>query len=135
MPKKDLADYKRKYDMYRHHAWAGGILLSVILAIRAFLEISDFTYIPDIIILPIGVILILYVLMSISFTYRYRSGLALKVEQKVIQVKTTSDDIKKEKIHAEIEKERSKLEKKKAKGEIKKQKKKNKKKEMGKTFK
>jgi hypothetical protein len=127
MPKKDLAEYKRKYDMYRHHAWAGGILLSVLLAIRALLEISNVSDIPDFIILPIGVILVVYVLISIFFTYKYRSGLTVQQEQKVIQFKTTSEDIEKEKIHAEVEKERLKVEKKKAKAEAKRKKKSNKK--------
>jgi len=124
MPKKDLAGYKRKYDMYRHHAWAGGILLSVLLAVRALLEISEFSNIPDFIILPVGVILVIYILISIFFTYKYRSGLTVTQEQKIIQVKTSSDDLEKEKIRADVEKERSKLEKKKAKSEAKKQKKK-----------
>jgi len=124
MPKKDLAGYKRKYDMYRHHAWAGGILLSVLLAVRALLEISGFSNIPDFIILPVGVILVIYILISIFFTYKYRSGLTVTQEQKIIQVKTSSDDLEKEKIRADVEKERSKLEKKKAKSEAKKQKKK-----------
>lgn len=124
MPKKDLIEYKRKYDMYRHHAWAGAILLSVLMAIRALLEILNVSNIPDFIILPIGIILVVYILISIFFTYKYRSGLTIQQEQKIIQVKTTSDDIEKEKIFAKIEKEKLKLEKKKTKAEIKKNKRK-----------
>lgn len=114
MLKKDLIEYKRKYDMYRHHAWAGGILLSLLMIIRALLEILNISNIPDLIILPIGVILIVYVLISIFFTYRYLSGLNVQQEQKILQVKTISN---------EVEKDKLKLEKKKIKAEIKKKKK------------
>ncbi len=120
MLKKDLAEYKRKYDMYRHHAWAGGILLSVLMSIRVLLDILGVSNIPDFIIFPIGIILVFYVLISIFFTYKYRSGLTVQQGEKIIQVKTTSDDVKREKIHAKVEKEKLKLEKKKAKAEVKK---------------
>ncbi|KAA0005457.1 MAG: hypothetical protein DRM98_04240 [Thermoplasmata archaeon] len=117
--KKDLTLYQRKYDLYRHHAWAGSILLSVLLAIRVFLQITGFKDIPDIIILPLGVILVIYILVSLGFTYKYRSGLI--VEQKIVQkIETPEEAFKKQKISAKIEKERLKLEKKKAKAEVKK---------------
>ena len=116
MQKKDLIEYKRKYDTYRHHAWAGGILLSLLMVIRVLLEILNISNIPDLIILPIGVILIVYVLISIFFTYRYLSGLNFQQEQQIIQVKTISN---------EVEKDKLKLEKKKVKAEFKKQKKMN----------
>lgn len=120
MLKKDLVEYKRKYDMYRHHAWAGGILLSVLMSIRVLLEILGVSNIPDFIIFPIGLILVFYVLISIFFTYKYRSGLTVQQDEKIIRVKTTSDDVEKEKIHAKVEKEKLKLEKKKIKAEVKK---------------
>jgi hypothetical protein len=34
MKKIDLEEYNRKYNVFRHHAWAGLGFLSVVLAIR-----------------------------------------------------------------------------------------------------
>jgi len=34
MSQKDLSECKRKHDIFRHHAWAGTALLSVLLAVR-----------------------------------------------------------------------------------------------------
>ena len=43
MTPKDLYEYKRKYNAFRHHAWAGLGFLSVVLAIRLiFLDTSEF---------------------------------------------------------------------------------------------
>jgi hypothetical protein len=114
---KNLAEYNKKYALWRHHAWAAGLLLSALLAIRIFLEISEVKDIPNEIILIIGCLLLIYLLISLFFTYKYRSGLLAK-QQQVIEIKSSSD---------EIEKERLKVEKKKAKAEAKKAKKKNKK--------
>ena len=116
MNKKDVSDYRRKYDMARHHAWAGTVLLSVLLALRIFLEISMVSNIPDPIILSVGVILIVYTLIALFFTYKYRPGLS--VEQKVLHVHP-SDEVEREKIKAKVEKERLKVEKKKVKAEAK----------------
>ena len=41
MTQKNLNEYKRKYDVVKHHAWAGSVLLAVLVAIRGFFEISD----------------------------------------------------------------------------------------------
>ena len=109
---KDRLDYKKKYDLARHHAWAGGILLSVLLAIRLLFNV-DFA-----IIIVIGSILIIYILTALFLTYRYHSGIT--TEQKSFQeihIKTDS---------TELEKQRLKIEKKKAKTEAKKAKKSNK---------
>jgi len=63
------------------------------------------------IILPIGVFLIIYILIAIFFTYKYRFG--LETPQKSIQeVHIHAQD-------SEIEKERLKVEKKKLKTELK----------------
>jgi len=114
MNKRDLTEYKRKYHLFRHHAWAGLGFLSVVLAIRLiFFESATF-------LTPIVVILVIYIIVALIFTYRYRAGLSAKDE--VFQVKP-SVDIEKEKIKADLEKERLKLEKKKAKAEAKKEKK------------
>jgi len=112
---KDLSEYKRKYDVARHHAWAGSVLLAVLVATRGFLELSE-VRINDWIIVVIGLILVLYVLISVFLTYRYRAGLS-SVQKNVVEVKVQSDD---------LEKERLKMEKKKAKAEAKKAKKSNK---------
>ena len=108
MAKKDLSTYKRKYDLARHHAWAGLGLLSVFLAIRILY--------PDVsnLVQPILVILIVYILISILFTFKYYKGIS---ETQI--TKKTSYDAEKEKIHAKVEKERLKLQKKKSKAEVK----------------
>ncbi|MBU0497220.1 MAG: hypothetical protein KKC68_07955 [Candidatus Thermoplasmatota archaeon] len=63
------------YDISRHHAWAGTVLLSVILAIRIFLEMADIKYLSDTIFTFIGTILTGYILTALFFTYRYRKAL------------------------------------------------------------
>ena len=115
MNKKNLAEYRKKYDIARHHAWAGTAILSVVLAIRIFLSTGETANIPDIIFLPIILVIAIYVLISLLFTYVYRSGLT--AEQEKI---SSSEEIERHKIDATIEKERLKLEKKKAKAEAKK---------------
>ena len=113
MAQKNLNENKRKYDVSRHHAWAGAILLSVLLAVRILFEIDDM------IVMPLAVILIVYILIALFLTYTYRSGLS--TQQKTVQEVHIHTD------EAEIERERLKIEKKKAKAEAKKVKKSNKK--------
>ena len=120
MTRRNLSEYRRKYYTFRHHAWAGLGFLSVLLVIRIVVPtISE-------IILPILTVIIIYVVISLIFTYRYRAG--INVEEKVIQVQT-SEDIEKEKIRSEVEIERLKIEKKKIKTNAKKTKKEHKSKE------
>lgn len=108
MDKEDLSEYKRKYDMYRHHAWAGLGFLSVLLAIRIILpELSELVQ-------PILFVLIVYIMIALILTYKYRRGLTAKPDRP-----PTSEKIEKQKIQAEVEKERLKIEKKKAKAEAK----------------
>ena len=38
---EELSDKKKKYAISKHHAWAGSILLAIILAIRIFFETSN----------------------------------------------------------------------------------------------
>jgi len=123
MNKKDLSEYKRKYDISRHHAWAGSVLLAVLVASRGFLELSKID-VNDNIVVILGIILVVYTLISVFLTYRYRSGLSSE-QKKVVEVHhhDSKDDLEKEKIRADLEKERLKLEKKKAKAEAKKAKK------------
>ena len=108
MTQKKLIEYKKKYDVARHHAWAGSVLLAVLVATRGFFEISDIK-IDDRIIIAIGMILVFYILIAIFLTYKYRSGLL--AEQKIVELQIKTDSFKKEKL---------KIEKKKAKAEIKK---------------
>jgi len=123
MNKKDLSEYKRKYDISRHHAWAGSVLLAVLVATRGFLELSKID-VNDNIVVILGIILVIYILISVLLTYKYRSGLSSE-QKKVVEVyhHDSKDDLEKEKIRADLEKERLKLEKKKAKAEAKKAKK------------
>ena len=114
MTKKKLGEYKRKYDAFRHHAWAGLGFLAVFSAIRVLLP--EYTQILT----PIIFILIIYVVIALLLTYRYRSGLHAKEE--VVKVEP-SVELEKEKLNAKVEKERLKAEKKKAKAEAKKSKK------------
>jgi uncharacterized membrane protein (DUF106 family) len=110
--KKDLTDYKRRYNLFRHHAWAGLGFLSVLLAVRIlFPELLELLQ-------PILVVLISYVVIALLFTYKYRAGLSAKQE-----VVHHSKELEKEKIHADVEKELLKMEKKKTKAKIKSEKK------------
>lgn len=114
MSPKDISEYKKKYQRFRHHAWAGLGFLSVAFALRLLFP-ESFEMLT-----PVIFILVIYIVVALLFTYGYRAGLS--AEEKVVQVQP-SVEIEKEKIHAEVEKERLKLEKKKAKTEAKKTKK------------
>ena len=117
MNKKNLTEYKKKYDNARHHGWAGSVLLAVLVAFRGFIELIDYQ-LDDRIILVLGFILILYILIAVFFTYKYRPGLYAD-QKKVVEINVENKD-------ANLEKEKLKLEKKKAKTEAKKAKKINK---------
>jgi len=106
MNQKNLSENKKKYHMARHHAWAGTVILSVVLAIRILIPT-----IPNEIMYIIVPILVIYILIALFFTYKYRSGLSAQ------------DTIVSADSSVEIEKERLKIEKKKAKNEAKKAKK------------
>ena len=112
-----LYENKKKYAISKHHAWAGSILLAILLAVRVFLEISEIN-VDDRIILFIGAIILIYMLIALVLTYKYRSSLI--VDEKPIQVNISTDIIENKKINSKIEKERLKAEKKKAKEEVKK---------------
>ena len=117
MAKNDLAEYKKKYQAVRHHAWAGSVLLAVLFAIRILIELSD-THVTnlDVAILVLGVVIICYTLIALFLTYKYRSG--LYSEDNTLQIISSAD---------ELEKQNLKIEKKKAKIEAKTAKKSNKK--------
>ena len=115
MEKKDLSTYKRKYQAFRHHAWAGLGFLSVALAVRIIFPDSAY------ILTPIIFVLLIYISVALILTYKYRTGLSS--EEKIVQV-SPSVEIEKERLKSEVEKQRLKTEKKKAKAEAKKAKKK-----------
>jgi hypothetical protein len=76
MAKADLSEYTRKYEIFRHHAWAGTAFLSILLALRYFI-----TAIPRFIFIPLGTLLIVYILICVLYTYRYyRAGLSNRGE-------------------------------------------------------
>ena len=110
MNKASNLDYKRKYDLARHHAWAGSVLLAVLLAIRIFFETLN-NQINNTIFLIIGSIIVLYILIALFYTYKYRTG--LNIAQQIQTIKINNDLNNKE----------LKLEKKKIKADVKKNKK------------
>lgn len=109
MANRHLSEYRRKYDISRHHAWAGTALLSVLLAFRHL-----FLPFPNYVLIPLGSMLAVYILIALLFTYKYRVGLTAGQV-----VDHASEELEEERIHAELEKGRLKLEKKKAKAETK----------------
>ncbi len=118
MKEKELIEFKKKYHAFRHHAWAGLGFLSVVLAFRLiFFEEAE-------LLTPVIIILAIYIVISLIFTYRYRAGLSYEDKTvKIEKIESSRDELEKEKIRVETEKKRLKLEKKKAKGEVKKNKK------------
>ena len=44
MSEKNLSENKKRYQAVRHHAWAGSVLLAILLAARILIEISDVSY-------------------------------------------------------------------------------------------
>ena len=120
MDTKKLIEYKKRYAISKHHAWAGSIFLAILLAIRIFLETSEIN-IDDRIILFIGAILVGYMLVALIFTYRYRTGLSADVKPE--KIRSSTDETENKKIEPKLEKEKLKIEKKKAKTELKKEKK------------
>ena len=120
METKKLLEYKKRYAISKHHAWAGSILLAILLAIRIFLEASEIK-VDDRIILFVGAILVGYMLIALIFTYRYRTGLSADIKSERIHLAKV--EVEDKKIESKIEKNRIKIEKKKEKAELKKEKK------------
>jgi len=114
MKEKDLVEYKKRYHTFRHHAWAGLGFLSIVLAFRLiFYEEAQ-------LLTPIIIVLAIYIIVSLFFTYWYRSGLTYEGNIVNIESPTSKkDDIERERINAELEKKRLKLKKKKVKAELK----------------
>ncbi len=119
MTKKDmLQPIRAQYDIARHHAWAGTVLLSLLLAIRIILEMAENRFIPEIVFVSLGVIIVLYTLGALLFTFRYRNALKQKEQEKYEKTLTTT-----EKSTEKQTKQHYKIEKKKAKSQLKKEKK------------
>jgi len=109
--------YKRKYAMAKHHAWAGSILLAILGTIRWFTDDTEW-YQKDIIFIIAGILIIIYILVALLFTYRFRSGLiegTTTNQQSVNQQSKQSDNLK----PTLSPKEQEKIEKKKVKTESK----------------
>jgi high-affinity K+ transport system ATPase subunit B len=93
-----VIENRKRYNLFKHHAWAGTALLSVLLAIRILIPF------PNQLFIPLGVILIIYILFTVSFTYRYSTALS-------------SDDTSQQ--SESLEKDKLKMEKKRLKNEAK----------------
>lgn len=100
-------EQKRRYEISRHHAWAGSVLLAVLLAIRIFFETSE-TTIDNTIFIAIGIIIVLYILIALILTYKYRSGIT--TQQRIIQKTDTKPEFKRAKDAIKIEKKKAKAE-------------------------
>ena len=112
----DLSDRKKKYAISKHHAWAGSILLAILLAIRIFFETSNIREYNQLILI-IGFFIIIYMLIALIFTYKYRSGLS--IDERSINVNISSNDSKDVKINQKYDKNYAKIQKKKAKEKLK----------------
>ena len=112
MGNDDGAECRKRYELFRHHAWAGLGILSVFLALQYFISL------PPWISATVVCVLSAYILISLMGTYRYRKGL-------VIQEAPVHLSLEQEKIA--VEKARMKLEKKRVKAEVKAKKKSHKK--------
>ena len=112
--------YRPQYDISRHHAWAGTVLLSVLLALRIFLEMAENKYIPDTVFIILGVIIAFYTLGALFFTFRYRRALLQQeARQEALEIKQHTF----EESDKTAEKQQYKIKKKKQKAQIKKEKK------------
>jgi hypothetical protein len=121
MNKKDtLQPIRAQYDISRHHAWAGTVLLSVLLALRIFLEMAKNRIIPDIVFIMLGLIIAIYTLGALFFTFRYRKALLLK-EQEQQKALESAQELS-EKSKKKMLKQQYKIQKKKAKSKAKKEK-------------
>ena len=90
MANKNKSEYKRNYAMAKHHAWAGSVLLAILGAIRWFTDDTEW-YQKDIIFILAGILIIIYILIALVFTYRFRSGLATE-ETNVSQIRLNQKD-------------------------------------------
>lgn len=118
MNESKKTDFKRKYAMAKHHAWAGSVLLAILGAVRWFVTGSDYPQ-KDLIFIIIGILLIMYILIALVFTYRFRSGLSEEQNQIQQQIITAQPSSNNDSTTVLSPKELAKIEKKKAKAESK----------------
>ena len=112
----DLSEIKKKYAISKHHAWAGSILLAILLAVRIFFETSNIRQYNQIVLIA-GFFIIIYMIISLIFTYRYRSGLS--IDDKSINISISPDNTNKSETNDKLNKNLAKIEKKKAKEKLK----------------
>jgi uncharacterized membrane protein YuzA (DUF378 family) len=118
MKKTEKTDYKRKYAMAKHHAWAGSVLLAILGAIRWYAIDTEYPQ-KDLIFIIFGILIIIYILIALFFTYRFRSGLAeeeTQINQRNISNQSSSQPNSETSLSP---KDLAKIEKKKAKAESK----------------
>lgn len=116
---KTKKDYKHRYAIAKHHAWAGSVLLAILGALRWFISDTEYPK-QDIYFIIAGIIIIIYILIALFFTYRFRSGLSINEE--IIQRQKTSNDEQQNTSDSSqlmIQKEQAKIQKKLAKTESK----------------
>jgi hypothetical protein len=75
MNKKRINNYKHRYALAKHHAWAGSVLLAILGALRWFISDTEYPQ-QDLYFIIAGILIIIYILIALFFTYRYRSGLS-----------------------------------------------------------
>ena len=112
MNSKDLTKLRKKYQRFRNHLLAGIGFLLVVIAFRLiFFETAAFF-------MPMVLILIIYILIALIFTFKYHRNLSTKETSNIIE-----PSFEKEELKTEVDREPSKLEKKIPKKEDKKEKK------------
>lgn len=101
MGNEDAAECRKRYEFFRHHAWAGLGILSVFLALQYFIAL------PSWIAAAAVCILSAYILISLMGTYRwYRKGLLsggeISRELETVAVERAQLKLEKKKIKAEL---------------------------------
>jgi len=91
-----------KYQWYKHHAWAGLAILSILVVIRSIFIFPNQIFVPAIL------VLIVYIVVSLIGAYRYSGSILKQVEYE--NVKTMKDQKKIEKLRLKLEKKRAKAE-------------------------
>ncbi|HID25634.1 MAG TPA: hypothetical protein EYP23_04140 [Thermoplasmata archaeon] len=117
----DYEKCKQKYEWYRHHAWAGLGILSIVVTIRFLIPL------PNWFLFPVISILVIYVVTALIGTYRYSSAILTSGES-INRTELFSLDLEPKRLETKMDKVRLKLEKKKTKAAYKAQKKMEKKK-------
>lgn len=100
-------DSKKKYNWYKHHAWAALALLSIFITLSRYIG-----NVPSNISFPMVILLSIYALVAIFFTYRHNKE---NIENKPVIITRPIEDIN----GAKLEKDKLKIEKKRLKAEAK----------------